>query len=105
MNLNAVKPLAGSEATDPRVIKRWAAENFALSIGLLRECPYHGEPFRAPTSGLAGSKLHAANVVDPWSVQLFNGNTRELLATAQRIARSYGHRCALCETSDPVDPD
>ena len=78
---------AGSGLRDVEGTQVWAAENFALSIGLLRECPYHGEPFQPPSRRLMGSKPYAAKLVDPRdpSMQLFHGNTRELLATAQKL--------------------
>jgi hypothetical protein len=32
--------------------RRWAAEELALELGWLCECPYHGEPFRSTTACL-----------------------------------------------------
>src|SRR5687768_2983191 len=31
---------------DPHIVKQWAAEDYAIAVGLLRECPYHGEPYK-----------------------------------------------------------
>ena len=107
MNLAAVAPLAGPEKNDPHVLKHWAAEHFAISIGLLRECPYHGEPFKARDKGVTQSMASTVSLADlrhP-AVQAFRGNTRELLAAARRVARSYGDACAFCEASAYDDLD
>lgn len=104
--MNTIAPLAGSQSSDPHVVKQWAAEDFAISIGLLRECPFHGQPYKAH-SHAAGSKVLAASLVDPLDpvVQMFNGNTRELLAAAERVADDYGERCEFCAASDSEDFD
>jgi hypothetical protein len=49
----------------------------------------------------------AAGLVDPLDpvVQVFNGNTRELLAAAERVAGDYGDRCELCAASESEDFD
>ena len=100
MKLNQVTPLAGSERQDSQMIKQWAAEDFAVAIGLLRECPYHGQPYRVDHSELA-SKAVAANLPDArTALQAFNGDRRELLSTAQRIARTYSPTCSACEAAD-----
>ena len=49
-DMNPVATLLGSQKSDPQAVKKWAAEDFAISIGLLRECPYHGQPFKAKPS-------------------------------------------------------
>lgn len=96
MNVNTVAPLVGSEQHDSQIAKRWAAEDFAVAIGLLRECPYHGRPVRVEQAQ-AGAK---ASLVDARSaLQAFNGDRGELLATAQRIARSYSDTCSECEAA------
>lgn len=107
MNLNAVAPLAGPEKQDTQIWKQWAAEHFAISIGLLRECPYHGEPFRTRDAALPHGKALTVSLADlrhP-AVQAFHGNTRELFAAARRITRDYGDACAFCEASENDDLD
>ena len=99
MNTNTATRLAAANADELKAIKRWAAEDFAVAIGLLRECPYHGRPFRVDQSqanvAAAAAKLPDARV----ALQAFDGNRSELLATAQRLARGYGHTCSECEAA------
>ena len=104
--MKALSPLTGSEKTDPHAIKQWAAEDFAISVGWLRECPYHGQPYRARGPGPASHAL-ALGLVEPEDpmVKIFNGDTRELLAAADRAARSYGERCDMCAASDHEEFD
>lgn len=103
MNVDTLTPLAGSEKPDSE-IKHWAAEDFAVAIGLLRECPFHGQPYRVDRSALAGSKAIAANLPDARNaLEAFDGDRRELLASAQRIARGYGQACAQCEAAAEQD--
>jgi hypothetical protein len=92
---------AASEKTDPQMIKQWAAEDFALAIGLLCECPYHGQPFKSQASGITRKAL-ASRLIDPRDpvVEVFNGDTRELIATLERVTRDYGERCVFCAASD-----
>ena len=99
--MQTATPLVGSPQTDQQLVKQWAAEDFAIAIGLLRECPYHGEPFKAQKKGLTRKAL-AAGLVDPTDpiVKVFNGNTNELLAAVERVARDYGERCAMCAASE-----
>jgi hypothetical protein len=93
--------VVGSEKSDPQAIKQWAAEDFAIAVGLLRECPYHGQPFKAQAKTLTSSAL-TAGLIDPLdpAVQVFKGNTRELLAAVERVTRDYGERCVFCAASD-----
>jgi hypothetical protein len=104
--MNLYAPLAGSEKSDPQAVKQWAAEDFAITIGLLRECPYHGQPFKAQAEGLTSGAL-AAGLIDPLdpNVRIFNGNTRELLAAVERVAHNYGERCQFCVASDQEEFD
>ena len=90
-----------SEKSDPQAIKQWAAEDFAIAIGLLRECPYHGQPFKAQRKGLT-SKALTVGLIDPLDpiVQVFNGNTRELLAAVERATGDYSEHCKFCAASD-----
>ena len=101
--MRTVTPLYGSEQSDPQTVRQWAAEDFAINIGLLCECPYHGQPFRAPKS--MRRKPLAAGYVDPRdpNVQVFNGNARELLAAAERVSGGYSEHCAACAASDQED--
>jgi hypothetical protein len=96
-------PGAGSNACDRQTLKRWAAEHFAISIGLLRECPYHGEPFKPHRS--KGAKVFAPVLPDPRDplVKLFNGNAHALYAAAERLTGDYGERCPLCAASEEED--
>lgn len=93
--------LIRSEKSDPQAIKQWAAEDFAIAIGLLRECPYHGQPFKARRKGLTRKAL-AAGLIDPLDpiVKVFDGDTRALLAAVERVTGGFGERCEICEASD-----
>jgi hypothetical protein len=100
--MQAATPLiVSTENTDPQALKQWAAEDFAISIGLLRECPYHGQPFKPDRKDLSIKTL-ATGLIDPLdpAVQIFNGNTRELLAAVERVSRDYGERCVFCAACD-----
>ena len=103
--MQTITPLFGSEKSDPQTVKQWAAEDFAINIGLLRECPYHGEPFKAPKA--MTRKALAAGLVDPLdpNVRIFNGNARELLAAVERVTGGYSEHCPLCTASDEEDFD
>jgi hypothetical protein len=107
MNLTTVASLAAPEKYDARILKEWAAEHFAISIGLLRECPYHGEPYKASDGESTHRKASAVNIADLRHPALrpFHGNTRELLAAARRITREYGNACALCAAFEQDDLD
>lgn len=105
--MHAATPLvAALEKSDPQVLRQWAAEDFAIAIGLLHECPYHGQPFKARRRGATHKGL-VGDLVDPLdpNVQIFNGDTRELLAAAERVARTYGERCVFCAASDQDEED
>lgn len=97
--MGAVEMLVGFEKSDPQAVKQWAAEDYAIAIGLLRECPYHGQPFKAQRKGLTSKPLALIDPLDP-IVQIFNGNTRELLAAVERVAGDYGEHCEFCAASD-----
>jgi hypothetical protein len=104
--MNAFASLTGSEKTDPHAVKQWAAEDFAISVGWLRECPYHGQPYRVRAPGQTSHAL-ALGLIHPNDpiAKIFNGNTRELVAAAHRVARNYGERCEMCAASDHEDFD
>jgi hypothetical protein len=98
-------PLGPISKHDPQVVKRWAAEHFAISIGLLRECPYHGQPLkvRKPLE----ARALATAYVDPHDplVKPFNGNARELYVAAERVSAGYSECCALCAASEQQELD
>jgi hypothetical protein len=104
--MQTITPVPAFQQSDPQVVKQWAAEDFAIAIGLLRECPYHGQPFKAHKNGLTRKAL-AAGLVDPNDpiIQAFNGNTRELLAAVERVTGDYGEHCALCTATDQEEFD
>lgn len=98
--------LLGSEKRGvPQSVKQWAAEDFAIAIGLLRECPYHGQPFKV-RKGLTHKALSAGlvDLGDP-IVQVFQGNMRELLAMVRRVTGHYGEYCEICAASDQEEFD
>ena len=104
--MSAAAPTQGARKIDPQVVKEWAAEDVAIAMGLLRECPYHGQPFKARKNG-AVTKTLAAGFIDPLdpSVQVFNGNTPELLAAVERVTGDYSDRCELCAACDQEEFD
>ena len=57
--MTTVAPVNRSAKYDPQAAKQWAAEDFAISIGLLRECPFHGEPFKATSEGFMRKAITA----------------------------------------------
>jgi hypothetical protein len=99
----AATPLVTSaDRSDLQVSKDWAAEDLAISLGILRECPYHGQPFKVP--GTRKSFRHAPleELIDPLdpALRVFNGNTRELLNAIERVSREYDEGCTLCAASE-----
>src|SRR5687767_13660558 len=86
---------------DPQIMKRWAAEDYAIAVGLLRECPYHGEPYKPGNKALVRKAL-AARRLDPYDpiVRVFNGNTHELMAAVEQVTGGYGECCPYCRASD-----
>jgi hypothetical protein len=101
--MQTVTPLVGSPKSDPQIVKQWAAEDFAIAAGLLRECPYHGQPFKVPTT--SSRKALAAGLIDPLdpNLRIFNGNAGELLATVEHVTGTYGERCPQCAQLDQED--
>jgi len=66
-----------------------AAEDVALQLGWLRECPYHGQPFKAdalPRALLGGRRGHTP--AGPCN--------DELIALAMRVAEGYAEYCPHC---------
>lgn len=99
--LTAVRPEADAQAA-----QQWAAEDFAITAGLLRECPYHGEPYKPRRKGPVRAALGPGSIdpLDP-NVRIFNGNTRELLAAVERVTGRYTDRCPHCQASDDEELD
>jgi hypothetical protein len=93
--------IPSSQKSDPQVLKQWAAEDFAISVGLLRECPYHGQPYKPARTGLStqGFTAELIDLLHP-AVQIFKGDTTQLLAAVKRVVRDYGDRCVYCAASD-----
>lgn len=102
--MSIANPLVGSPKVEGQTAKQWAAEDIAISMGLLRECPYHGQPFKArPASGNA----LGTGVIDPLDpmVKVFGGNTREMMAAVEQVTGHYGERCAYCAAQEQEDYD
>jgi hypothetical protein len=104
--MNITAPVIRFEKNDSQAAKQWAAEDFAISIGLLRECPYHGEPYQAARKGLT-SKALAAGLIDPLDpvVRIFNGDTRELIAAVEQVTGGYSEHCEACAAQDQEEFD
>jgi hypothetical protein len=69
--------------------KRWAAEELALQLGWLCECPYHGEPFKSSVDFTAPAPTPQTDAAV--------ASARELYSLAAEISRGYGERCSFCE--------
>jgi hypothetical protein len=67
---------------------RWAAEEVAIDLGWLRECPYHGEPFRVPDQ-------YPRELETP-------GVPTELAAVAMELRDVYDEQCAYCALESTV---
>jgi hypothetical protein len=104
--MTALSGLKGTQSSDPQAVKRWAAEDVAIAMGLLRECPYHGQPFKTQRKPLTRKAL-AAGLLDPLdpSVQVFKGDTSELLNAVERVTHDYGERCNICVASEHEEYD
>ena len=98
MNTTTATRLA-QDQQDSQAMKRWAAEDFAVAIGLLRECPYHGRPYRVDQSQDNASAAAASLPDARMALQAFNGDRSELLVVAQRIARGFSPTCQECEAA------
>jgi len=83
-------------APNAETLKRWAAEHIALELGLLCECPYHGEPYRTQRETAAHSSYCAFATHDPL-LAIFRGDAGELLAAVETVAEHYGRDCPTCE--------
>ena len=93
--------IVSAQKCDAQVLKQWAAEDFAISVGLLRECPYHGQPYKPARTGFS-TEVFTPGLIDPLdpAVQVFKGDTEQLLAAVARVIRDYGDRCVFCAASD-----
>ena len=79
----------GNRMYDARV---WAAEELALEVGWLRECPYHGVTYRAP------------NVLESAPATIGRrDSSADLLRDAERLAAARGSTCDICEIETSVD--
>ena len=77
---------------------RWAAEEAALQLGWLGECPFHGELFKAPGACLPRIDYKSA---EPGAEAGRNATLR-LLAT--QLQDAYAERCPLCVHEESI-PD
>jgi hypothetical protein len=69
-----------------------AAEELALRLGWLCECPYHGEPYRRrPLGGAKGRE--AASLPD-------SGDDLALFAT--RMSEQYADECPICARESAI---
>ena len=80
---------------DRATLRRWAAEHIAVEQGVLRECPYHGEPYR-PGSAQVVLSSSCAYASHDSLVSAFGGDAGELLAEVERVASEYGETCPTC---------
>jgi hypothetical protein len=76
--------------------QRWAAEEAALQLGWLRECPYHGEPFR--TTGPRGPSTAGRH--EPAAPPFDANSDVALLFT--RLPLAYAEQCPLCARESAV---
>jgi hypothetical protein len=81
----ATSDVLSGQAT-PFDARHWAAEELALQLGWLSECPYHGEPFKTASGAHDGC---AADVpVD---------TDGELYVLAASVSAEYAEHCPFCE--------
>ena len=73
-------PTSGASLSDNR---RLAAEEAAIQLGWLSECPYHGEPFRSAV-GLRDHPEAARSV------------PADVIAAVTEVCESYEDRCRFC---------
>lgn len=74
-------------------LSRFAAEEVALQLGWLRECPYHGEPFRALSLVAEAGNVNAA----PADTGTLSGCSPDVAHAAARLAEGYAEACPFCE--------
>ena len=67
---------------------RSAAEDVALQLGWLRECPYHGQPFK-------GEALHPSPV-GRRALGRPGQCSEELISFAMHMVDGYAERCPTC---------
>ena len=65
-----------------------AAEDVALQLGWLRECPYHGQPFKG--EGLRPSRVGRR------ALGRAGQCSEELISFAMHMVGSYAERCPTC---------
>jgi hypothetical protein len=66
--------------------RRWVAEELALQLGWLSECPYHGEPFKSAVPAENGRSVPASAET-----------SGEIYVLAATISNAYPDRCRFCE--------
>ena len=83
--------MTGAKVLSPPSIdfdaRRWAAEELALELGWLSECPYHGEPLKTAAAG--------GVAVSPSALLAVDGST-DLYFLALKVSRSYAEHCPFC---------
>jgi hypothetical protein len=87
--------MTGSEQYVPFDAGRWAAEELALQLGWLCECPYHGEPFRSP--GQHDMPSHAAA-----HSQRQPDYSSDTYSLALQLSSGYSESCPVCTLESAV---
>lgn len=81
---------------DTETGRAWAAEHLAVELGLLRECPYHGEPVRV--RGAHVDSLHALDLATcDLLLAVFGGDAEAMVAAARQLAARHADVCHSCE--------
>ena len=86
---------------DRATARRWAAEHLAVEFGLLRECAYHGEPYRARGDQGVPANYCGYATHDPLAA-VFGGDPGKLIEEVERVALGYGPACRQCQRAVPV---
>jgi len=95
-----VKAPLHPQTLDRATLRRWAAEHISVELGVLRECPYHGEPYRPQNAPAVPSSYCGYASHDPL-VSVFGGDPGELLAEVERIASDCPTACPTCVREIP----
>jgi hypothetical protein len=75
---------------------RWAAEELALQLGWLSECPYHGEPFRSPGQEATQVPATARSATEPGDC------SSDMYSLALELSSAYSERCPMCARESAV---
>lgn len=78
--------------------RRRAAQQIAIDLGLLRECPYHGQLHRASNVSEFLSNYCSYVSFDP-RLSAFRGDAAELIDAVEFVAAEYGSACGHCEST------